>query len=292
MKLFINLLITAVIAVCLASCGVPVYYQMYKAVPTEQTLKNDNYYCYEDVNCKVTYDFWDEGGNIGFRFYNKTDQSIYLNLEQSFLVLNGVAYDYFRNRAFSYSSTSGFTNTKTTSSYKNGSSSASVIGVNYLSLLQSNSIQAQYGAGSTSGVGLIASSGFTVSYNEDKVICIPAKTSKVITEYKITESLFRDCGLLKYPTKKQIKSLKFTKAESPIVFTNRITYNVELSEPIKFENEFYVAEISNYSEGDFLESTYDKYCGEKSANPVWYFKYASPDKFYIKYYMGTDSMKH
>jgi len=139
----------------------------------------------------------------------------------------------------------------------------------------------------------MTSSGFSISYNEEKTICIPSKTSKLITEYIITESLYRDCDLFKYPTKKQIKSKSFKKTDSPIIFSNRIAYTVGQSEKlIKFENEFYISEISNYPESEIFESKYDEYCGQKSSTMTKYFKNVSPDKFYIKYTKGTDTWKH
>ena len=279
MKRKINLIYAAIIAVLLTSCATTSFYQVYKAVPSNKLTNVDNSLIYEDDNCKVLYNFWDQGGNIGFRFYNKTDKNIYLNLEESFFILNGIAYDYFRNRVFTYSSSSGSTTSKSKTASK------SVIGFNYLDFLQINTAQA------TSSVGLTASSGRSTSYNEEKVICIPSKTSKIITEYKINESLYRDCDLFKYPTKKQVKSKKFSKAESPIVFSNRIAYTIEQSDNlIKFENEFYIAEISNYPENVLIESKHGMFCGQ--ATVTKYFKNASSDKFYIKYTKGKDKWKH
>lgn len=280
MKTKLNLIFTAIIAVLLTSCATS-FYQVYKAVPTDKSIKPDNYLIYEDDNCKLSYDFWGEGGNIGFYIYNKTNENIYLNLEQSFFVFNGIAYDYYKNRVYTHSTSAGATSSKATTASK------SVTGINYLDLLQTNRIQA------SNSIGVMTSSGFSISYNEEKVICIPSKTSKIITEYNINESLYRDCDLFKYPTKKQIKSKSFTKSDSPIIFSNRITYTVGQSDKqIKFENEFYISEISNYPENEMFESKYDEYCGQKSTTKTKYFKDVSPDKFYIKYSKGNDIWKH
>lgn len=281
MKTNKSFILAATIALFLTSCATTSFYQVYKAIPSDNLITKDNYLVYEDDNCKVSYNLWDEGGNIGFRFYNKTNKNIYLNLEESFFILNGISYDYYKNRVFTNSSTSGATTARSATASK------SVTGINYLDLLQTNRIQA------ASSVGLMASSGYSISYNEEKVICIPSKTSKFITEYNINESLFRDCNLFKYPTKKQIKSKSFSKAESPIVFSNRIAYTVGQTENlIKFENKFYVTEISNYPESEILESKYDESCGQKSMTMSKYFKNVSPDKFYIKYTKDMDTWTH
>jgi len=54
------------------------------------------------------------------------------------------------------------------------------------------------------------------------------------------------------------------KDDSPFVFSNRITYRVGDSvEPVQFENEFYVSEITNYPEKEIMDYDYDEFCGEK-----------------------------
>ncbi len=265
----------------LTSCETTSYFQVYKTVPSDKIVVNDDNLIYEDDNCKVSYDLWGEGGNIGFQFFNKTDKNIYLNLEESFFILNGIAYDYYRNRVFASAISSGATTSRGVADNK------SVTGLNFLGLIQTNRISA------TNSVGLMSSSGFSVSYNEEKIMCIPSKSSKIISEYIISESLYRDCDLFKYPTKKQIKYKTFSKEQSPLVFSNRIAYSIGQTDSlIKFENEFYVTEISNYPESEILESEYDEYCGQKSMNKVKYFKNVSADKFYIKYSKGQDTWKH
>ena len=204
-----------------------------------------------------------------------------MNLEESFFILNGISYNYYRNRVFTSSTNSGAT------ASRGASASKSVTGTNYFDLFQMNRIS------TTKTVGLMTSSGFSVSYNEEKIVCVPSKSSKIISEYNINESLFRDCDLFKYPTKKQIKSKTFSKEQSPLVFSNRIAYSFSQSDNlIKFENEFYVTEISNYPESEMYESKNDEYCGQKSRVIIEYFKNVSADKFYIKYSKGQDFWEH
>ena len=266
-------ILIAIFSVLLTSCMTTSFYQVYNVSTSDKLVSNDNNLIYEDENCIVSYNLWEEGGNIGFRFYNKTDKNIFLNLEESFFILNGIAYDYYKSRVFTNSKSSGATSSSTSTQ------SHSLTGINYLNLLQTNKTQA---IGSAS---LITSSGYSISYQEEKVICIPSKTSKIVTEYKINEYLYRDCDLLKNPTTKQVKSKTFSKSNSPIVFSNRITYSVGNSASlIMFENEFHVAEITNYPENAIIESKYEEFCGEQSINFLEkYFKEVSPSKFYIKY---------
>jgi hypothetical protein len=236
---------------------------------------------YDDENCKITYNLWEDGGNIGFVFLNKTDKNIYLNLDESFFVLNGVAYDYYQNRTFTKSSS------VSTSASRNASASKSVTGVNVDGYIQTNRIAV------TNTIGVSAAEGFSVSYLEERIICIPAKTSKSIAEYKINGSLFRNCELLRFPLPRQAKTIKLTKAESPMVFSNRLSYSFGRNDVlIKVQNEFYVSEITNYPEREMFTKQYDEFCGKRNLKPSLYFSHESADKFYLKYTKGKDVSKH
>lgn len=275
------LFLTAVLIQLMSSCISPAYFQVYKATPSEKMSLNNGYLVYEDNNCIVSYYLWEEGGNVGFHFFNKTDQTICVNMDESFFILNGLAFDYYKNRVFTNS-----TNTGSSLSYSS-SASKSVTGINLSDLLQTNLYS------TSNNRGIVSATGYSTSITEEKEIKVPAKTSKIITEYNINETLIRDCDLFKYPYKKQIHTKTFSKTDSPLVFSNRISYKVGLSDSvIKFENEFYVSEITNYPESEMIDSRYDDYCGEKSLSLTRYYKYAAPDKFYIQYTRGTDSMKH
>ena len=267
-----NLFFNALIALTMTSCVSTAYYQVYKTTPVTNVTLKDNAIVYEDDNCKVLYNFWEDGGNIGFTLFNKTEKNIYINLEECFFISNGKAYDYYKNRIYTSSTSIG------SSRGLGATASKSMTGVNYLDLIQTNS------ASYASSVAATTTSGKSVSYNEEKIICIPSRTTKTIKEYNINDKLFRHCDLYRNPTRDKIKTVKFTMSESPIVFSNRIEYKVGQSgNPIKFENEFFISEITNYPEPEIIDLKYDEFCGNKEAFQTKYFKNVSPDKFYVKY---------
>jgi hypothetical protein len=273
--------LTSLIALLFASCTSVYYYQVYKVNPDNKIVIGENSLTYEDDNCKVSYDLWDENGHMGFVFYNKTNNNIYLNKEESFYIFNGIAHQYFQNRTFTSSKNIGI------SASKGASASTAMTGINYLDLIQTNKNSI------ISSVGAISSSGYSVSYTEEKNICIPSKAAKIIFEYSINDEIIRDCDLFKYPTKKQIKSISFAETNSPLKFSNRIVYSIDKSgEQILFENQFFVSEITNYPESEFIVMKYDEYCGQKGTSLIKYFKDVSPDKFYVKYTKGVDGWKH
>ena len=266
----------SLIVVLSTSCATPAFYQVCKTTPESNITMKDNLLVYEDNNCKVFYNLWGDGGSVGFQFYNKTEINIYLNLEECFFISNGVANNYFKNRVYTYSTNTGSTQ----------SVAKSMTGINYLQLIQTNN----------ASVNVMSSNGRSISSKEDNIICIPALTSKIIKEYSVTETPYRDCDLLRNPNKKQIKTLTFEKGNSPIVFSNRIEYKVgQTGAPIKFENRFFVSEITNYPKSEIVESKDDKYCGEvisTTNEKIEYFKNVSPDKFYIKYSWSSTEFKH
>lgn len=273
-------IIIVLMVLTLSSCKTT-FYQVYRATPTDRSMAHNDALVYEDENCEVIYNLWSYGGNMGFSFFNKTEENIYLNLDECFFVKNGVASDYYLDREFTQSSNEGSRSSRSVGASK------SIAGINFLGLFQTNSAE--------SGVSesVMSSSASSVSHKEKKIIIIPPGTLKFISEYNITESLYRDCNLLKYPKRKQIRNLQFMKDDSPYVFSNRITYRVgESAEPIQFENEFYVSEITNYPENEIVDSEYAEFCGEKSTEKYNFFKIQSPDRFYIMYMKNFQDTKH
>src|SRR5690554_7809005 len=97
MKTIKNTIGLAFLTLLLSSCTTT-FYQVYKAKPIDNLTTSDSSLVYEDENCMVSYNLWDDGGNVGFKFYNKTDQDIFVNLEESFFIVNGVANDYYKDR--------------------------------------------------------------------------------------------------------------------------------------------------------------------------------------------------
>ena len=281
MKTKIKIFLISIIAAFLSSCSSPSFFQLYNVTPVEKMVSNSDYLIYEDENCRVLYNLWGQGGNIGFRLFNKTDKNIFLNLDKSFFVLNETAYNYYKNRIFTSSKSTGITSSKETTASK------SETGLNFLDLLQTNKSQ------STNSLNLSSASGFAISYNEEKTVCIPSKTSKLILEYNVNETLFRDCDLYKFPSKKQIKPISFSKDNSPFVFSNIINYSVGQSiTPITLQNDFFVSEITNYPENSFIRYKNQEFCGQKSELKSSYFFETAPNKFYIQYSKGQDIWEH
>jgi hypothetical protein len=267
------------IALLFSSCATTSFYQVYNVKSSQESIKKSDNLFFEDDNCKITYNLWSNGGNIGFNFYNKTNEKIGVKLNESNFILNGFAYDYYKNRTFTTSES------KSASTSNISAGSVAVAFLNNNNNVQKNQIT----SASSTNIGSLV--GYSVSKKEDSIIYIPAKTTKRISEYSINNSLVRNCDLLKYPKKKEIQTKSYNIDQSPIVFSNRISYIIGGMTKL-IENEFYVSAITNYAEPEFFEIKRDEYCGQKSIVNTKFYKLYDSDKFYIKYSKGSDTWKH
>lgn len=248
-------------------------YQIYEAKLPENVKKDVNNMYYEDENCKISYDLWSNGGAFGFAFYNKSDKYIYLNLEETFFIKNGIAYDYYKKRSYSSSQTLSSINS-VNNTYTLGLVGAtnSILYYSTLSLYNSNS----------------------VSFEEKNIICIPPHTSRYFSEYKLTNSVYKNCDINSFPgsqgiifsKNKKANTISFEMGESPLTFGNIVSYGFDRSSKdlIRVENNFYINSITNYEEKKITQTRTIIDCDNKYTKDK-YFKndILAPNKFYIKY---------
>ncbi|AMS25696.1 hypothetical protein AEM51_00360 [Bacteroidetes bacterium UKL13-3] len=240
----------------LTACSTSTFYQVYKTAPANGIVQS-NKILFEDNNAQITYNLWDNGGDVGFLFYNKSTQDITIHLDKSFFVLNGTAYDYFKYRTFTRSS-----NLTSMTAYRTY----------------------PYSYYNTSVGGTISSSN-TTSFIEPNVIIVPPKTSRRVSEYVVTSSFLNSCDMLKYPSRKKIKALTFDKNNSPFTFSNLITYSIS-GDTNRLENNFYVTSISNMPENEVFETKPEIVCDKQTMNMIKIAKIGGPELFYIQYTTG------
>jgi hypothetical protein len=277
----------------MTSCSSIYNYQVYQTEGPNLKIKND-LLVFEDSVCSISYNLWSENGNPTFLFFNKTDQLISIDLTECFFVMNGISFDYFQNRTYTYSSETASTSgrgisTATTNSVATATNSATSTSSYFGKMLINSNGNASIHSNSTtqfSGASTTNSRGYSVSYSEQNLIKIPSKTGKIISEFSIVSSRFKHCELQKNPKNNvQIDSLQFTLDNSPIVFSNNITYQIEtLSNSKKtVQNSFYVSSILNMVEEQFYYMDYEHGCSGKSTFKSRFLKYNSPKNFYLTY---------
>jgi len=264
-KKFATLLLTAVVSMGLSSCN-KLYYQVYE-VNSKDMVQKDNSLVYENNDLKLMYNLWGENGAVGFIIQNKTNNDLFIDLTQTFFILNGKANDYFKNREF----------TKT--SINEASLSAF-----YISNWSNDLWTKRYYVPVTAKVSKGASTGVTTK--EKAIICIPANSWKVIDEYKVVPSIRQTCDKkTDYPKHKAVVST-YNKDNSPLKFRNRISYafDKECKNLKQIENEFYVSDITNYSKKEIIQTVKEKVnCYDIIKTKRKYFKIGGPNKFYVTY---------
>lgn len=255
----------------LSSCStLTPYYQICKVSSDLPTSANGAYE-YKNSACDISYDFWTDGGSVSFIVTNNTNEILYVDLSKSFLIKNGIAYDYFLNRTTS--------STASIASSQSSGAAGTALGYwNYFGKKVPGSITAT----SASSVGSQKSS--SVAFEEKPVVAIPPHAAKVFSEYSIMSNHFKDCDLYESPSKKEQASMSFNLSTTPVTFTNYICYRVGDSNTDNFiENSFYVSQVSNqHHDATFhkvdVGCPSDEYKTKKSV-----FIRTSPKEFFIKY---------
>ena len=267
MKKILTFTLVSVFLMLLQSCGA--YYEYIQILSTkpinnvEKTTLTNGGVLYEDENCAVFYKFWDEGGDAGFEFYNKTDEIIYLDLTKTFFIKNGIAYDYYEDKTVTDTETR---HTSSTVSYgyaqaASRSYSASISqyyagnfgqmpATTYSPLASSVSLRASNSYMSslfkTSSTSTSFGHSTSVAITDKPILAIPPKSSKYVKNYSLVSNEFVSCDLIYYPEEND--KLTFDVTNSPLTFSNYITYTKgKRAEEISIENQFYVNDIANYA---------------------------------------------
>ena len=288
----------AILAIfALSSCSKE-FYQVLTAesqsVETQQTGM-----VYEDENCKITYNLWAPHGNAGFIFYNKTDKNIIVDLKECFFIFNGYANDYYLDRTYVYGKSTragigkSFGKSANYSETLSGTLSSTLYRTwadydTSTSKSTSESVSGAIGVSQNNSAQVQSETNASVEIKEQDLICIPPKTAKLFYEYQILGNIYRECGFFLFPKKSEIKRLKYVDTNSPIKFSNVISYRIsEQGNPIVVNNDFYISGITNISAGEFItEIRVEKDCMGKSYEANEYktvYKEQAPNKFYIRY---------
>lgn len=280
MKKIYKLIFAATFLLGITSCN-SVFYQVYN-VDTDNLKQQDNSLVFENEDCKVLYNLWSRGGDVSFAFYNKTDKDIFVNLGQTFLSINGKAYDYYQDRTFTDARYSQYnTEFASATARLNGS------GFWGNNIYQENASAVASATGSKS----IKSFASSVTVKEKEIICIPAKCYKVICKCSINPERIATCkGNIDNPYD-SYEVARYDKQSSPLKFLNRIAYGFNKNEVADkhIDNTFWITSIKNYSRKAATEMVKDdvdcyfRKSGFGTISKTRQFKIGGPDKFYIMY---------
>ena len=202
----------------------------------------------------IFYDFWAPDGRMAFTIKNNTDKIITIHTEKCFFVLNEISNCYYTGQTV----TTG-ANLNVSKSIINPWNSKTVI--------------------LSGGAGIMASS----TIQQEKTTRIAPRASHPFNSYNISGKRFYHKDLKPNPKKSEVAQLNFNADNSPIKFSNVITFSVEGDEKqYLVEHGFYVKTISNFIEKAFMKS--DLKWPENLNSTSYYTEYANALSFYIVYY--------
>ena len=261
-----KILLLCMAAMMFASCAqVYKYVQVYEAQPSAQSnikAESDGM-VYEDDQCVLYYTFWAKGGDASFMILNKSDKMMYVDLSKSFFIRNGIANDYYKERAWSQTSseTVGVQTKETFAVQANRSLSAGVSATylgNFGNIPQTpfSPILTSRNTQLTDTYGVLRSTAYANTYatstssteevKEQKILAIPPHAYKIVAEYTINATVLLNCNLDRFP--EETASITFDESNSPLVFSNYITYQLgDATHEYVVKNTFYIAKVTNYA---------------------------------------------
>lgn len=258
-----SLLIIAAAALVLSvGCSKKTYYQVYQTAPVKEgsVEQKGGKLVSETQGGEVMYNFFAEEGDAGFWFTNTTDSVVYIDLAECFFVLNGNANDYYQARGWTTTKSSTITVSKKEKKDKKNKESENTEGTSTSEMKASQVAERQ-------------------------VVIVPPHATKYISEFRIVSKERELCGVKDTPKKSKPEGLSFTTDNTPVTFSNFITYKIGSKGKRHHVNDlFYVSEIINVNGEAMFESVREKdACGKESGEKVTKLRYATPDRYYVVY---------
>lgn len=278
--------LVALLLLILSSCATN-YYQVVTVKPISDIRKEGDRLVYEDQNCRIEYNFWCQGGDPGFSVFNKTDKDLFIHKDRCFYVFNGYANNYFKGREYtegasrSLSSSIGTSLSSIASTFVGGSLSAIFgNGAASLSATDGTAVEGKVMVKDKATKGVSSS----VMIPEEQIAIIPPHATKVFGEYDIFNKIYTSCDLKENPSKNEEATIHFTQNNSPINFSNVISYSFDKSgeELTHIDHKFYIESFSNHPESRFIKNEkVEAGCPGKSKKvTVSMLPYAAPERFW------------
>lgn len=278
-----TLFIITVLAVILQSCST-LYYQVYE-VETDVNRMED-VLVYSDENCDVIYNLWADGGDVTFVLSNKTEKDIIIDLRRSFVIKNGMAYNYYDNNTY----------TSTESVYRSATESIMKAYGAYINVSktekESTSLlwtPATVGAAAsatvakTTGVSTSRAYSSSVTKNPVEYIIVPARAAKVVKSYNVSDYVHLECDNYKFSFPEKIsEKIVYTEQTTPMKFRNRIIYIMDNAE-YSIDNTFWIRSLQNYAKKKMIDESLERDCFSWGGSIVSTFKIWGPNMFYNAY---------
>lgn len=296
-----NILLIAVTTLLLCSCS-SAYYQIATIGSEKGQLNKSDNLVFNEGDYVIIYDFWAQAGTVSFTFFNNSDKDVYIDMTKSFLLVNGMTNDYYKNRVWTtakgYARSAGKSSTIGLSSSTGTGASATVGGALYFYPGIYGSVSGSYTTSNSVSTSNVVTSGSAVSSSsslevrEKEGVWVPAKASRHFAEFSMMDSPYRRCSFNRFPSNSS--SLSFDETDTPYHYTNSLTVVSEGIEK-KVETSFYIKNLMNAAESEIVKyitptDCAGRYVGTRRATIT----VGGANKFYLRYYddgFGDDREK-
>lgn len=287
MKSFRGPLVILIISVAsLISCRS--YVQVFKTEPLKNISVKNNVYYYENDTILVKYYFWSDGGVFTFGITNKLEIPIYIDWKKSSFIKDFQKYPYWQDR-------------ETTNSISVNSTVSSSITNHFLNLNPfdgaSSILRQKTGESISSTQSIGVTKGRMEMVREERITFIPPHATIVKSTYTIngeayffaTNSNYEKVPRNDNPKKKtKVYSQKFNLNNSPIVFSNFLSYSLteDFKEEAYINNSFYLSEVNEIDERHFHGAKRDTtlkgfwYLKDSNGKILKYQYWKNPNDFY------------
>jgi len=239
MKLKKYLNITTVILIILMSSCIARKTQVF-SVTGQNLYEKDKSWVFENDKVKITYDFWDQDGNMSFDIYNKLETPIYIDWKNSSFIFNGNKMDYWLEQT-------------------NSLSSSSFTGMNTRLL----------GNMSNSTIQKATSTSIASSVKIERITFLPPRAKLNFAQFKLLNSVYYTLQspiIIKEKSKVAAKRLAikfmqpFTINNTPLNFRNylALTMTENSKDYFYIDNEFYLSKVIEMNDAEFDSSNRNK----------------------------------
>lgn len=273
MKHLLILFVTT--SVIFSSCRTFTCYQVVQTAPSEgNNVSNALTFSNQDVD--LVFDFWGEGGLGGFSILNKSSRNLTINLDTTFLIVNGKLNVFFDNATFEMSKSN--TSSSTGLAAITDRVKPNPIGTSKLT----SAARGMVAAAATAS----ASSGVAVTTSEKARVVIPPSCSAYLYEAQVSDKSFKACDLQRNPYRKvpegRTLSKEFDEENSPITISFVVNFTIgQQSHQLHFP--FYAKTVTNHKQMDLLKIVREDECGKPLFESYKEFKDPNVASFYNRY---------
>lgn len=266
------------------------YQQIAYISSPQMNLQDNGKYRYIEEDIVVDYNFWAQNGQVSFLITNNSDTDVYLDLTRSFLIVNGMTFDYYNNRTYSTNTSSSIVSSSAygvSNTFAVANGLANALSSYYGGSGLTTALSTASGSRRTSAYSTRTTSSSTINkgvqYAEKEGVWIPAHSSRSICEFSLLEVPYRQCGLPRNPSRREDATLSFSAANTPFAFDNMLMLIVNGADR-RLVNSFYIERITNILEEQTYDLEYDVNCeGRKTREMYRVYKFGAANRFYIKY---------